>query len=59
MVMAEDGGQREEPVKIFKRKGTGLLASFIKRFKPILDSERQGGPLKRKRGLSMLRAKTK
>ena len=57
--MAEDGGQREEPVKIFKRKGTGLLASFIKRFKPILDSERQGGPLKRKRGLSMLRAKTK
>lgn len=59
VVMAKDVGQREEPVKIFKRKGTALLASFIKRFKPILDSERQGDPLKRMRGLFVMRAKTK
>ena len=59
VVMTKDVGQREEPVKIFKRIGTALLASFIKRFKPILDSERQGDPLKRMRGLFVMRAKTK
>lgn len=30
-----------ELVRIFKRKGTVLFASFVKRFKPILRSERK------------------
>lgn len=40
VVMEKRVGQREEPVRIFKRKGTGLPASFIKRFQLILGSKR-------------------